>query len=76
MATKRDLQKMSIEDLTNEIVRLGNEREKIREEQAKVSAVRDEKLQKHYAEQLANAIPGTDAAPKVKTQTIGVKRNG
>jgi hypothetical protein len=71
----KKLGKMTVDELTAEIVRLSNEREALREQQAEVSRVRDGKLTEQYErERLAAAgfsPQRIDAIVSVNTQVAG-----
>jgi hypothetical protein len=73
MAKKLD--KMTVDELTAEIVKLSNEREALRNQQAEVSRVRDGKLTEQYErERLAAAgfsAERIDAIVSVNTQVAG-----
>jgi hypothetical protein len=73
MAKKLD--NMTVDELTDEIVKLSNERESLREKQAEFSRVRDGKLSEQYERERLSAAgfdaERIDAIVSVKTQVAG-----
>lgn len=73
----KQLESMSVDDLTAEIVRLSNEREALRDEQKRVSDVRDRKLTEQATrERLLAAGFGEDAIARINLQDLNGTAEG
>lgn len=68
MVSKRDLEKMSLEELDQELIRLSGEKERVREEAARVTAVYDQKAAQADAERVAATL--SDDAKAALAQVI------
>lgn len=80
MTPTRELERMNVDDLTAEIVRLSKEREALRDEQKRVSDVRDRKLTAQYERErlLAAGLSEerVDAIAKVDMQAVASTEQG